>query len=104
MVSRVIPVDPFDLTIFGGTGDLAKRKILPGLFRRHLSGQMPQEAQIIGAARSELSDEEYRGIVRAAVLEFGANEHSDADLEEFLVSVTYLHVAAKGSAGWTALK
>ena len=66
MVSRVIPVDPFDLTIFGGTGDLAKRKILPGLFRRHLSGQMPHEAQIIGAARSELSDEEYRDIVRAA--------------------------------------
>ena len=34
MVSRVIPVDPFDLVIFGGTGDLAQRKILPGLFRR----------------------------------------------------------------------
>ena len=34
MVSRVIPVDPFDLVIFGGTGDLARRKILPGLFRR----------------------------------------------------------------------
>ena len=30
MVSRVIPVDPFDLVIFGGTGDLARRKILPG--------------------------------------------------------------------------
>ena len=104
MVSRVIPVDPFDLTIFGGTGDLAKRKILPGLFRRHLSGQMPQEAQIIGAARSDLSDEEYRGIVRAAVLEFGAIEHSDADLDEFLARVSYLHVDAKGSAGWTALK
>ncbi len=32
MVSRVIPVDPFDLVIFGGTGDLARRKILPGLY------------------------------------------------------------------------
>ncbi len=31
MVSRVIPVDDFDLVIFGGTGDLARRKILPGL-------------------------------------------------------------------------
>ncbi|MFT7448290.1 MAG: glucose-6-phosphate 1-dehydrogenase [Glaciecola sp.] len=41
MVSRVIPVDPFDLVIFGGTGDLARRKILPGLFRRFCSGQMP---------------------------------------------------------------
>ncbi|MGL5009359.1 MAG: hypothetical protein ACRC6I_05720, partial [Paracoccaceae bacterium] len=48
MVSRVIPVEPFDLVIFGGTGDLAKRKILPGLFRRFLAGQMPANSQIIG--------------------------------------------------------
>ena len=44
MVSRVIPVDPFDLVIFGGTGDLARRKILPGLFRRYCAGQMPPES------------------------------------------------------------
>ena len=37
MVSRVIPVEPFDLIIFGGTGDLARRKILPALFRRFCS-------------------------------------------------------------------
>ena len=42
MVSRVIPVDAFDLVIFGGTGDLARRKILPGLYRRFLAGQMPR--------------------------------------------------------------
>jgi glucose-6-phosphate 1-dehydrogenase len=34
MVSRVIPVETFDLVIFGGTGDLALRKTLPGLYRR----------------------------------------------------------------------
>ena len=54
MVSRVIPVDPFDLVIFGGTGDLAKRKIIPGLFRRFAAGQIPAEARIIGAARANL--------------------------------------------------
>ncbi|MBL7405996.1 hypothetical protein INQ30_27155, partial [Escherichia coli] len=37
MVSRVIPVDDFDLVIFGATGDLAQRKILPGLFRRFVA-------------------------------------------------------------------
>ena len=41
MVSRVIPVEAFDLVIFGGTGDLARRKVLPGLFRRFCAGQMP---------------------------------------------------------------
>ena len=65
---------------------------------------MPHEAQIIGAARSELSDEEYRDIVRAAIAEFGAIDHSDNDVDEFLSRVSYLHVDAKGSAGWAALK
>ena len=41
MAPRVIPVDPFDLVIFGGTGDLARRKILPGLFRRYRAGDWP---------------------------------------------------------------
>ncbi|HCQ58773.1 MAG TPA: hypothetical protein DIU10_12865, partial [Sulfitobacter sp.] len=48
MVSRVIPVDPFDLVIFGATGDLARRKILPGLFHRFTVGQMPEGARIVG--------------------------------------------------------
>ena len=49
MVARVIPVDPFDLVIFGATGDLARRKILPALCRRFGEGQMPEDARIIGA-------------------------------------------------------
>ena len=49
---------------------------------------MPHEAQIIGAARSELSDEEYRDIVRAAIAEFGAIDHSDNDVDEFLSRVS----------------
>ena len=56
MALRVIPVDPFDLVIFGATGDLARRKILPGLYRRFLAGQMTPESRIIGAARAELTD------------------------------------------------
>ncbi len=54
MVARVIPVDPFDLVIFGGTGDLARRKIIPALFRRHCAGQLENGARIIGAARTEM--------------------------------------------------
>ena len=67
MASRVIPVDPFDLIIFGGTGDLARRKILPGLFRRFRAGQMPPDVRIIGAARSEMDDAGYRDLVTGAI-------------------------------------
>ena len=74
MVSRVIPVDPFDLVIFGGTGDLARRKILPGLYRRYLAGQMPAEARVIGAARSDLGIEGYRSLIAEALEEFVADD------------------------------
>ena len=67
MVSRVIPVEVFDLVIFGATGDLANRKILPGLYRRYLSGQIPPECRIIGAARSAMDVPEFRNMVRAAI-------------------------------------
>ncbi|MBV2361165.1 glucose-6-phosphate dehydrogenase [Thalassococcus sp. CAU 1522] len=105
MVSRVIPVDPFDLVIFGGTGDLARRKILPGLFRRYCSGQMPETAQIVGAARSDMDDAGYREMVAEAIREFGGGRAcEDGTLDAFLARVGYVAVDAKGEGGWADLK
>lgn len=104
MASRVIPVETFDLVIFGGTGDLARRKILPGLFRRFLSGQMPADARIIGAARSDLDAAGYRKMIKDAILEFGGTEKEDVDcLAKFLEQLDYTPIDAKGEAGWKAL-
>lgn len=105
MVSRVIPVDDFDLVIFGGTGDLARRKILPGLYRRFCAGQMPETARIIGAARSEHDTEEFRRIVREAILEFSSKHSCDeALIGDFLKRLDYVQVDARGEEGWDALK
>ena len=104
MVSRVIPVEEFDLVIFGGTGDLARRKILPGLFRRFLSGQMPDGARIIGAARSDIDSDGYRQMIREAIVEFGGDEASQTDcIERFLAQLYYIPVDAKGDGGWNEL-
>ncbi len=104
MVSRVIPVDTFDLVIFGGTGDLARRKILPGLFRRFLSGQMPEGSRIIGAARSDLDGDGYRKMIAEAVAEFGGDEKKNAKgLEAFLGCLDYVAIDAKGDGGWDQL-
>ena len=70
MVSRVIPVDPFDLVLFGATGDLAQRKILPGLYHRFEVGQMPEDARIIGTARSDMDSDGFREQLRASMQEF----------------------------------
>lgn len=104
MVSRVIPVDPFDLIIFGGTGDLARRKILPALFRRYCSGQMPAEARIIGAARAEHSTAGYREFVAEAIGEFSDGRScDDGTLDEFLTCIDYVQIDARGEGGWSEL-
>ncbi len=104
MVSRVIPVDPFDLVIFGGTGDLARRKILPGLYRRFWAGQMPAEARVIGASRSKMSEQDFRDFVGEAIAEFATEGKEDAGrIEEFLERISYVMIDAKGDAGWKDL-
>lgn len=104
MVSRVIPVETFDLVIFGGTGDLARRKILPGLFRRFLAGQMPDDSRVVGAARSDMSADDYRKMIREAIGEFGGPEKSKTDqLEKFLGQLFYVAVDATGEGGWAEL-
>ncbi|MEM9576857.1 MAG: glucose-6-phosphate dehydrogenase [Pseudomonadota bacterium] len=104
MVSRVIPVDPFDLVIFGGTGDLARRKILPALFRRYSAGQMPKNARIIGAARSAMNDDGYRALVEEAVREFSPGKPcEDGTLKRFLGCLHYVKIDATGEAGWKEL-
>ena len=51
MTAKTLPVDTFDLVIFGGTGDLALRKLLPGLLRRYADGQIPEDSRILCVAR-----------------------------------------------------
>lgn len=101
MVSRVIPVEPFDLAIFGGTGDLARRKILPGLYRRFWAGQIPEGSRILGLSRKEMSEEEFRSFSREAIAEFAIEGTEDTDkIEAFLKTLGYVAVDAMGETGW----
>lgn len=55
----------FDLVLFGGTGDLAWRKLLPALFQAFRHGTLPADGRIIGVARDDLDDARYRAFIRA---------------------------------------
>ncbi|MBF9047269.1 glucose-6-phosphate dehydrogenase [Rhodobacterales bacterium LSUCC0031] len=104
MVSRVIPVERFDLVIFGATGDLARRKILPGLYRRFCDGQMPPDACIIGAARTEQSSDAFVAQVSEAIATFLPATKRDPDsIAAFCARLRYVAVDAVGEAGWTDL-
>ena len=105
MVSRVIPVDTFDLVIFGGTGDLARRKIFPGLYRRFMAGQMNPDSRIIGAARGQNTAETFRQLIHDALIEFVPKDRQDAQIiADFLARLDYVSVDAKEESGWTLLK
>ena len=55
----------FDLVIFGGTGDLAWRKLLPALFQAFRHGSLPAAGRIIGVGRDDLSEDQYRARIKS---------------------------------------
>ena len=55
----------FDLILFGGTGDLAWRKLMPALFQAFRHGSLPEGGRIVGVARDDLSDEAYRALIKS---------------------------------------
>jgi glucose-6-phosphate 1-dehydrogenase len=55
----------FDLVLFGGTGDLAWRKLMPALFQAFRHGTLPPDGRIIGMARDDLTDARYRELIRS---------------------------------------
>ena len=67
MTTRIIPVDDFDLVIFGATGDLSQRKLLPALFHRDEQGQLPDGACIIGTSRKAMTNAEFRDFAAKAI-------------------------------------
>ena len=67
MTSQIIPVDPFDFIIFGGTGDLSERKLLPSLYYRQCDHQFSEPTRIIGTSRSKMTDEEFQAFAKQAI-------------------------------------
>ena len=64
------------IVLFGATGDLARRKLLPGLFRLAEAGLMPERYRIVGTSRAALDSEGFRELAREALDEFGPPAHN----------------------------
>src|SRR5262245_28399729 len=100
MTSQIIPVAPFDFIIFGGTGDLSERKLLPALYHRQRDRQFSEPTRIIGGSRGKLSDEDFRTFARKAITEHVKAEYIDkADLEKFLTRLSYIPLDATTGDG-----
>ncbi len=105
MSARIIPVEPFDLVIFGATGDLSQRKIIPALFHRDEQGQIPPEAEIIGTSRRAISDDEFRSFAKAALDAHIEKELLKPDVvARFLARLSYVAAEAGKEEGWPLLE
>ena len=62
------------IVLFGATGDLAQRKLLPGLFHLAAAGLMPDSYQILGSSRRGMTDQQFRDLARHAITRFGTTE------------------------------
>jgi glucose-6-phosphate 1-dehydrogenase len=101
---RVIPVPAFDYVVFGGTGDLSRRKLLPALYHRFRDGQIVEGSRIVAVSRRALSDDEYRALTRAALQDFLPEEERDPEtIDRFLGLLSHVKADASADTGWDAL-
>ena len=103
--SRIIPVQPFDYVVFGATGDLTKRKLLPALYHRFKSGQFDEQSRIIGVSRSALTDAEFQKAARDAIAQFVEKEYQDAKtIDRFVSIISYVSNDVSDEKKWGEIK
>jgi glucose-6-phosphate 1-dehydrogenase len=84
------------IVLFGATGDLAHRKLLPGLFHLQVAGLLPDQLRIVGTGRGEHNDEEFRSEARQAVAKFGRCNPDEYDWPSFEELLTYVQLSEDG--------
>ena len=85
--------DPFDFVLFGGTGDLSLRKLLPALYFRHCEGQLADDGRIICVARRELDTAGFRDMISTEVIQYIDEKHFHQEVwDEFVERVFYIPI------------
>ncbi|MFN8113419.1 MAG: glucose-6-phosphate dehydrogenase [Solirubrobacterales bacterium] len=95
--------DPHVIVLFGGTGDLAARKLLPGFFHLEGAGLLPDAYKIVGTAMDDLDDDGFVDHARKALDEFARTEVTDEAWERFAGRLSYVPISAGAGALGTAV-
>jgi glucose-6-phosphate 1-dehydrogenase len=85
-----LPVHPTTLVIFGATGDLARRKLLPALYNLGHEGALPERFNVIGIARSEMDDSAYRDMARESIEQFSRRPPDEQVATALLERIRYI--------------
>jgi len=103
-MAKFVPVDIFDLVIFGGVGDLALRKLMPALYHRDRDGQLPPGCRIISVGRSHITNDEFLARVGGSLKEkLPDSEFSDEFWGAFSQRLQYIRADALEPSDWQDL-
>ena len=97
-------VTPTAIIIFGGTGDLAKRKLIPAFYNLYIEGWMPDNFVIIGLGRTPLTDDEYHEHLHEGLVQFSRSGVPDKEKwKQFSTSISYLRSDINDAKAYEAL-
>jgi len=105
--AKVIMAIPLSVVIFGASGDLTARKLIPALFHLFQKNRLPAEAQVIGVSRSEYSHDAFRDMMKKKVSEAikAAGENwSDSKWDDFARKLFYVPTDASTNPGMMVLR
>jgi glucose-6-phosphate 1-dehydrogenase len=95
--------DPAVLVIFGASGDLTKRKLLPAYFHLFQANLLPRQFAIVGVARRPLGDA-FAADMRSGIVEFGGVEATDPKLDDFVSHISYFPLNFDDASQYAALQ
>ena len=98
-----LPVPATTLVIFGATGDLARRKLLPAIYNLAHEGALPERFNLIGVSRRDQSDDEFRDFARESIKEFSRREADATVLEGLLERLSYIGFSFDDQEGYGKL-
>jgi glucose-6-phosphate 1-dehydrogenase len=85
-----LPIHPTTMVIFGGTGDLAHRKLLPAIYNLAHEGALPERFNLIGVSRSDIPHDDYRAMMRESIVKYSRRKPDDQVLDKLLAQVRYV--------------
>ncbi len=104
-MAKFIPVEIFDLVIFGGAGDLTLRKLIPALYHRDLDGQLPDGCRIISIGRRNIAHDEFLGMVGDSLrANLPEADYSEEFWQSFSQRLQYIEADALDPSNWQGLK
>ncbi len=96
--------DPHILTIFGASGDLAQRKLIPSIYDLYLQDLLPEHFALLGTGRKEYTDESFRDHMREALETISGDDADPARVTQFLDFLYYVSIDTADQAEYTRLK